>query len=550
MRFQLKDVPARIVLSLCLSAWLVCWPGEARSGQDDALRAAIKSRLNAPSGVVLPGNEKVLEPKMLRSFYEQRNYRPVWNSGRGFDARSRDLLSLLHTAPTVGLSPGFYHRRLLQRIVNTSYARYDTARKADIDLLFSDALLGFAGDLLYGRASRFDLKDSAIDAPENVDPVTVVADALSSGRLEDIVDKLAPVPEALHRLQQALSRLRSLKAKEEPFHLPGHTLHPGDSGGEVAALRRRLAFLGDLSEARNDGSRLMDAALVEAVKRFQSRHGLEEDGVVGRETRTALEVPISRRVMQVELNLDRWRWLPRNPGERYIVVNIAGQDLQVIEGDRATLDMRVIVGRPFQRTPSFASRIIAVVLNPYWEVPYSIAVKEILPKLRQDPGYLAREHMQVLVAGGGGDVLDPAAIAWERVPSRGFPYHFRQQPGPDNALGRVKFIIPNRFNVYLHDTPAKTLFSHARRCFSHGCVRLEKPFALADLLLHDEPGWSMERIDKTLETEKNYRIQLTRPMAVYLVYWTAWVDNKGVISFRSDVYGRDDRLRSTLDSMK
>jgi murein L,D-transpeptidase YcbB/YkuD len=152
--------------------------------------------------------------------------------------------------------------------------------------------------------------------------------------------------------------------------------------------------------------------------------------------------------------------------------------------------------------------------------------------------------MQVLNAGDG--VVDPATINWDQMSARGFRYRFRQKPGPDNALGRIKFVLPNRYSVYLHDTPAKTLFSQARRCFSHGCVRLEKPLALADLLLHDEPGWSMERVDKTLDTEQNFHIRLTRPMPVYLVYWTAWVDNEGTIQFRSDVYGRDERLEAAL----
>ncbi|MGA8259342.1 MAG: L,D-transpeptidase family protein [Arenicellales bacterium] len=532
---------------LCLLGCVLWQPGMAmdQGGMAGTVRAEIQARVAGPKPVVLRGRVAPLAADALRSFYSQRGYAPAWNAGGKLESRSRTLISIIRASRKQGLTPATYHERSIERVLATPYGRDSAARKADVDLLLSDALFGYASDLLYGRAGRSDLKDSAIDAPENIDLVKLVGKTLASGDLRALVRSLAPAPAAYKRLQGALTRLRSLERAEVPLRLPERTLHPGDSGGEVAALRRRLALLGDLPAARNDGSGVVDPPLVSAVEHFQSRHGLEADGVVGPETRAALEVPISKRILQVELNMERWRWLPRDPGDRYLIVNVGGQELDAVENDRRTLHMRVIVGRPFQKTPSFASKITTVVLNPYWEVPHSIAVNEILPTVRRDPGYLDREYMQVLKAPGGGTV-DPATINWSKVPARGFPYRFRQDPGPDNALGRIKFLFPNRYNVYLHDTPAKTLFSHARRCFSHGCVRLEKPFELADLLLHDEPGWSLERVDKTLDTEQNFRMQLTRPMPVYLVYWTAWVDAGGTIEFRHDVYGRDGRLESAL----
>lgn len=532
---------------LCLLGCALWQPGMAmdQGAVTGTVRAQIQARLAAPKPVVLPGGVVPLAADALRTFYAQRGYAPVWDQGGKIKSRSRALISIIRASRDQGLTPADYHEQSIKQALATPYDQDSAARKADVDLLLSDALFGYAQDLLYGRAERYDLKDSVIDAPESIDLPNLVDKLLASGNLKALVRRLAPAPAAYERLQGALSRLRSLERAGVPLRLPERTLHPGDVAGEVAALRRRLALLGDLPAVQNDGSGVLDPPLVSAVEHFQSRHGLEPDGVVGPETRAALEVPLSKRIQQVELNMERWRWLPRDPGDRYLVVNIGGQELDAVENDRGTLHMRVIVGRPFQKTPSFASKITTVVLNPYWEVPYSIAVNEILPTLRRDPGYLDREHMQVLKARGGGTV-DPATIDWSRVPARGFPYRFRQEPGPDNALGRIKFLFPNRYNVYLHDTPAKALFSRARRCFSHGCVRLEKPFALADLLLHDEPGWSMERVDKTLDTEQNFRIELTRPMPVYLVYWTAWVDAEGTVEFRDDVYGRDGRLESAL----
>lgn len=483
----------------------------------------------------------------IRSFYKARDYSPAWHQDGEFRTRSQTLLSVVRSVAGHGLAPRDYHVSFIERIARPPYEQYEAERKVDIELRFSDALLTLANDLLKGRARRVELKDTSIDAAEDIDLNEMARAALADGDLERFVEQLAPQAAAYDRLRGVLSNLRALEPAGDPFELPVRTLHPGDTGGEVAALRRRLALLGDLPDTADDNRGVLDEPLVQAVKRFQARHGLEVDGVVGRETRNALEAPVSKRRKQVELSLERWRWLPRRPGDRYLLVNIGGQELDVIENGRRTLHMRVIVGRPFQRTPSFASRIDTVVLNPYWEVPYSIAVNEILPTLRTDPDYLKRENMQVLKRlEGGGEPIDPATIDWDQVSGSNFPYRFRQKPGPDNALGQVKFLLPNPYSVYLHDTPAKTLFSRARRCFSHGCVRLEKPLELADLLLHDEPGWSFDRVEKTLETEQNYRISLTRTMPVYLVYWTAWVDNQGAIHFRDDVYGRDERLEAVL----
>lgn len=533
---------------------LVCRPAEApaQTGTTGVVREILQARLSSPAGSLLVDVEgaDLLSPGSVRSFYDEHQHSPVWNTGNRFRSLSRDLLAVVRSAGGHGLEPRIYHESFIERIARLPYEQYDAERKVDIELLFTDALLAFANDLLKGRARLVELEDSSIDASEDVDANEVAYAALAAGELQRLVEQLAPAAAAYERLRDALSGLRALEPPEQPFELSERTLHPGDTGGEVAALRRRLVYLGDLAEADSDKRGMRDESLVEAVRRFQSRHGLEVDGIVGPETRAALDTPTSTRIAQVESALERWRWLPRDPGVRYLVVNIAGQELEAVQNGRRTVHMRVIVGGPFQRTPSFASKIDTVVLNPYWEVPYSIAVNEILPKLRTDPDYLARENMQVLKRlDRDGQPIDPADIDWNQIFARNFPYRFRQRPGPGNALGQVKFLMPNPYSVYLHDTPDKRLFSRARRCFSHGCIRLEKPLELADLLLHDEPGWSFERVEKTLDTEQNYRIQLTRAMPVYLVYWTAWVDNEGIVHFRDDVYGRDGRLKTALDEL-
>jgi len=543
----------RQILTLLLTAWL-CGPAlaSAQSAPGSGIQEGLQARLAVADGALVDMEGiALLSPKLVRAFYAMDDGEPVWGVGRRFRSLSRELLRVLRSAKGHGLSPPVYHQTLIAEMTRLSHEHYTAVRQVDIELLFTDALLSFAKDLLEGRARHLDLKQASIDAAQEADVKEVARAALAAGDLQSVVEQLAPKPLAYQGLRDALSELRRLMAEEWPFDLPERTLRAGDIGGEIAALRRRLEFLGDLPRASDDDSGIFGPVLSDAVKRFQSRHGLEVDGIVGKETRQALETPIRQRVEQLELTLERWRWLPQNPGDRYVLVNIGGQDLEVFENGRATLRMRVIVGRPFQRTPSFASQIETVVLNPYWEVPHSIAVNEILPSLRRDPAYLSRENMRVLPRlDGGSQPIDPSTIDWDQVSGADFPYRFRQQPGPDNSLGVVKFLMPNPYSVYLHDTPAKTLFSRARRCFSHGCVRLEKPIELANLLLHDEPGWCFERLRKTLETEQDFRIRLTRAMPVYLVYWTAWVDNDGTIQLRPDVYGRDERLSSALDELE
>lgn len=537
---------------LALLAMLLCVSGtaSAQTSSDAAVvRELIRERL--ADGPVQVAGQRLRSPAAVRSFYDAGGGSPAWSTGRGFGPLARDLLKVVRSVESHGLAPETYHEDYIERAAALPYQQYRPAQRLDMDLVFTDALLSLGEDLLKGRARGVELRDSSIDAQEDVDVIEVARAAIAAGDPGEVVARLAPRAVAYHKLRGLLPGLRAMARSERPFTLPERTLREGDSGEAVTALRRRLLFLGDLEGSAAGRGDVFGPVLARAVERFQARHGLEVDGIVGRETRPALETSMARRVEQVELTLERWRWLPRDPGGRYLIVNIAGQELDVFRDGQQALHMRVVVGKPFQRTPSFASRIDTVVLNPYWEVPYSIAVNEILPTVRSDPEYLARENMEVLNRlEVGGKPVDPTNIDWDQVSARDFPYRFRQRPGPDNSLGRVKFLLPNPYSVYLHDTPAKTLFNRARRCFSHGCVRLEKPFELARLLLNDEPGRSADIIEEILPNEQNHHIRLSRTMPVYLVYWTAWVDKRDTIHYRDDVYGRDARLKAALGELK
>lgn len=279
------------------------------------------------------------------------------------------------------------------------------------------------------------------------------------------------------------------------------------------------------------------------MRRFQQRHGLQADGSVGEATLAALNVPVEERIRQIEANMERWRWLPRQLEPRYILVNMAGYELQVIEAEQTVLNMRVIVGRDYRQTPVFTSAMTSLVLNPHWYVPRSIFRDDILPRLRRDPEYLERLGMRLFSSlNGNGSEVDAAGVDWAAVDGNSFPYILRQGPGPHNALGRVKFLLPNRYGIFLHDTPDRALFSQPARAFSSGCIRLEDPIELARYVLADEERWSRAGLEAAVAQGRPLGLTLPEPIPVYLVYWTAWVDEAGVLQLRDDIYGRDRRL--------
>ncbi len=314
-------------------------------------------------------------------------------------------------------------------------------------------------------------------------------------------------------------------------------MREGSSRPGIAALRARLAGGDDAREAelaRAGESRpnVFDDRLAEALRHFQERNGILDDGVLGPRTRAELNRSVEDRIADLELNLDRWRWLPRQLGERYIVVNVAGFELEMDEHDRPVERMRVVVGKTGWNTPVFADTMRYLIVNPYWNVPESITEEEVAPKVMSDPGYLQRNRFQVL---RGDRVVDPGSVDWTRPAT----FRVRQQPGPDNALGRLKFMFPNDRNIYFHDTPADHLFSRTERAFSHGCIRLEKPKELARALLPRVAGRSASAVDSLLATDKEQWVRFDRGVPVYILYFTAWADEDGTVRFYPDVYGRD-----------
>jgi murein L,D-transpeptidase YcbB/YkuD len=289
-----------------------------------------------------------------------------------------------------------------------------------------------------------------------------------------------------------------------------------------------------------------DHQLAEAVVRFQERHGLASDAAVGPETLDALNVPIERRIEQMVVNLERRRWMPDDRGARYVFVNLADFELKVVHEPRTVFDTRVVVGAPYHRTPVFSAAMTYVEINPYWNVPASIARNELLPKIKEDPSYLAPNGFELLSDwGDGAAAIDPWSIDWSRITRETFAYRLRQRPGDGNALGRIKFMFPNQFNVYLHDTPARHLFERTERSFSHGCIRIDRPEEFGAVVLAAD-GWSRERLDAAIASGERMIVTLAQPLPVHIAYLTAWVNKDGTVNFRNDVYGRDAILADAL----
>jgi len=328
----------------------------------------------------------------------------------------------------------------------------------------------------------------------------------------------------------------------------GSKIRKGDAGKRIAALRLRLMASNDLEDPNNGNPEYFDDALEDGVKRFQARHGLKVDGIVGFNTLSALNVSLEDRIQQIKLNMERWRWLPQDLGARYILVNTADFRLKVIENEQTLKTIRAIVGKKDRPTPMLSRKMIYLELNPYWNIPHKIALNDILPCIKKDPDYLMDKGIRIFENWtADAKELNPGSIDWDRIGKDNFIYKLRQDPKSSNALGRVKFMFPNEFSIYLHDTPSRELFDRTKRAFSSGCVRVEKPMELAAYLLSDNPKWDLQELIAAVDSKKTRAISLPSPINIHILYWTAWVDNDGITQFRENIYGRDRQLNLALN---
>jgi len=480
---------------------------------------------------------RIVWAEWMHEFYAQRSFKPAWTDPR----TSVELLRALEDSRLDGLDPNDYHLSLLEqlRVEASAPAATDLVR-AQFDLLQTDALLRLGYHLLLGKVDpeSFDAQWNYVRTLAHLDAGKEIEAALASADIYARVEALKPKHPFYLALKNELRRYREAAATTAPALLPdGPTLKVGMRDARVPVLRMRLAASGEQLTASPASVELFDAELEAAVRRFQERMGLAADGAVGAGTRSELNVSIEQRILTLRVNLDRGRLLLHDLPARFVVVNIASYLIYAVSGDTVIWKSRAQVGTAYQRTPIFRSHISYLVFNPTWTVPPGIIERDILPAARRDPQSITRRGLHVLDRGGRR--IDPATIDWSQYRSGHIPYTLRQEPGPDNSMGRVKFMFPNSYSVYLHDTPAKQRFAAPERPFSSGCVRVENPLELAQLLLADPNRWNDKTIGDTIASLRTQNVTLKERTPVLLTYWTAFVDEQGRANFRRDIYGQD-----------
>ena len=514
--------------------------------QQPSVEEVLESRIHGDPNKEVMVNGRVLFSQIeVPQFYTNRNYELAWTDKKNI----KDLLESIESAYDEGLDPEDYHYQAIQNLLaKKKSSSLSNEEKADLDLLMTDAIILYASHLLEGKLEQSKLRANwdveKNSRPENVDSLLTVT--LHNNQVKPALQTMKPAHYMYALMKVHLKNLRS-QAEEGgwPQVRSGETLKKDMDDPRILEIREFLTATGDLKSMETDQESVFDQELENAVKKFQTRHGLSVDGAIGKGTVEQMQVPIEKRIEQIKLNLERLRWIFHHPDEDFLLVNIAGFHVRRFTNRQEVFNSRVIVGKYHHESPVFKGEMEYIVMNPTWTLPYSIATNETLPKLKKDPGYLAAKHMEVMDRGG--NILNPSTIDWSQYSRGNFPFIIRQKAGPWNALGEVKFIFPNKYSVYLHDTPSRSLFDRQDRAFSHGCIRTEDKWGLLMSLMDDPEVWNMEKINEILESGETTKIDLPKPINIYLVYLTAVADKENNLYFFKDVYKRDEAVSSELD---
>ncbi len=482
--------------------------------------------------------------------YQSRDYALIWSDGNSYNEHAHLLLQVIKNARKLGLNPADYDEDIIQYFLET---RIDDARiLSKSDVTFTHAYMRLVANIdqhKYSTGNDLSTDFGLLENPTFLKELVGAAidEEYSNGEFKNpSTSKSILGQNHYSRLLRALERYRSLSEQFEPIILQQKSYTLGDISPVISTARKRLHELGD-HKSTDLQNEIFDEALALAVSDFQIRHGLKVDGILGKRTVREINTSIQTRIEQLEINLERAKQLAEINDERYILVNVPEYKLHVIENGETIYNARVIVGKKKNKTPVLSSVISEFVLNPYWNVPKSITKNEIIPNVQEDPDYLIKNKMKVISRLNNRNYfLDPKEIDWMNIDVDNTPLRIRQDPGSVNALGGIKFVFPNNYKVYLHDTPSRRLFTRNIRALSHGCVRVENPLKLAEVLLEGSLTWTPEALHRHAKRKKTRVIKLDRPIPVHITYMTAWVDQHGITNFRPDIYKRDSQIASTL----
>lgn len=493
----------------------------------------------------------------LRALYARTGYTPIWWQNSGWSNQARDAIAVLDVSNWHGINNTRYGADTLSQLMALPPESLSVEGVTYIDLALSSAMLAYVGDQVSGRADPSATNwHSRVDAP--VDTVDLLVDGLGTRDFAAWLHSTAPLHGSYGALVVEFSELSYLTPLPWADLERQGLIRAGESDARIPEIRDRLITLGDYRVPRpinpvdqrfDAHSEHYDDALVAAVEAFQRRHGLEDDGVIGPKTMAALNMSPAERMQTIAVNLERLRWLP-DPSRftgRHIVVNVAGYQLTAYQDGAVALTMPVIVGQPRHKTPLLADQIVNVKFAPTWTVPERIARRELLPKIQQDPAYLTDNNFRVFADWSANVEVDPESIDWMSYSTSYLPYMLRQEPGPSNALGQIRFSLSNDLDIYMHDTGSRHLFTEAERSLSHGCVRVGAPVELADFVLDglDKP-WTQDEILTAMDAPRPHYQRLAEPIPVDLVYVTAWADDEGRVHYRKDIYGYDQTLSEQL----
>lgn len=487
----------------------------------------------------MPDVEKIYAVFSVKNIYMSNEFRTLWNKNNEI----AQFITEIENAWEEGLNPQDYH---IERIRELNLISVLTPGQwAERDILLTDAYLLYASHLLSGKVDPVSLNAGWHVSRREGDPVALFNATIRSNNYNSSIKSLVPANRPYESMKRMLIKFRAIKQQGGWGTIPtGPVIETGMTDQRIPAIRARLNLTDEYPGAdKGESEEVYSLDMQEAIRMYQRRQGFPGDGKIDDPTIKALNVPVEERIIQLEINMERWRWLPREFSEYYVLVNIANYELQVIKNEKVTHEFRVIAGKPARKTPVFSSRISYLVFNPTWTIPPTILNQDVIPEARKSTNYLKSKNIRVF--DGSGRELNVDSMNWQ---SPGVNrYVFRQDPGPANALGAVKFMFPNEFSIYIHDTPSRELFNRSERAFSSGCIRVENPLKLAEILLDDPKGWNQGAINEIITSRETKTVNLKVRPDVHILYWTCWVMDD-LPYFRKDIYERDLIVYKALKS--